>query len=51
MLSAIYAREGVALEHALLANWVGAASALLRPLVYVIRRHVLAGRTRTTPVT
>ncbi|SDG83690.1 MULTISPECIES: IS66 family transposase [unclassified Duganella] len=42
--SVIYAREGVELERALLANWVGAASALLRPLVDVIRRHVLAGR-------
>jgi len=41
--SVIYAREGVELERALLANWVGAASALLRPLVDVIRRHVLAG--------
>ena len=39
----IYAREGVELERALLANWVGAASALLRPLVDSIRRHVLAG--------
>jgi transposase len=42
--SVMYAREGVELERALLANWVGAASALLRPLVDVIRRHVLAGR-------
>ena len=41
--SVIYAREGVELERALLANWVGAASALLRPLVEAIRRHVLAG--------
>ncbi|WP_254679567.1 IS66 family transposase, partial [Janthinobacterium sp. HH106] len=41
--SVIYAREGVELERALLANWVGAASALLRPLVDAIRRHVLAG--------
>jgi transposase len=41
--SVIYAREGVDLERALLANWVGAASALLRPLVDAIRRHVLAG--------
>ena len=40
--SVIYAREGVELERALLANWVGAASALLRPLVDAIRRHVLA---------
>jgi transposase len=42
--SVIYAREGVELERSLLANWVGAASALLRPLVDAIRRHVLAGR-------
>lgn len=41
--SVIYAREGVELERALLANWVGAASILLRPLVDAIRRHVLAG--------
>ena len=37
----IYAREGVDLDRALLASWVGAASALLRPLVDAIRRHVL----------
>ncbi|MET3135658.1 transposase, partial [Oxalobacteraceae bacterium GrIS 1.11] len=42
--SVIYAREGVELERALLANWVGASSALLRPLVDAIRRHVLGGR-------
>jgi transposase len=40
--SVIYAREGVDLDRALLARWVGAASALLRPLVDAIRRHVLA---------
>ena len=40
--SVIYAREGVDLDRALLASWVGAASALLRPLVDAIRRHVLA---------
>jgi len=40
--SVIYAREGVELDRALLASWVGAASALLRPLVDAIRRHVLA---------
>lgn len=40
--SLIYAREGVDLDRALLASWVGAASALLRPLVDAIRRHVLA---------
>jgi transposase len=38
----IYARDGVDLDRALLASWVGAASALLRPLVDAIRRHVLA---------
>lgn len=41
--SVIYAREGVELDRALLASWVGAASALLRPLVEAIRQHVLAG--------
>jgi transposase len=40
--SVIYARDGVDLDRALLASWVGAASALLRPLVEAIRRHVLA---------
>jgi transposase len=39
----IYARDGVDLDRALLASWVGAASALLRPLVDAIRRHVLSG--------
>ncbi len=39
----IYAREGVELDRSLLANWVGASSALLRPLVDAIRRHVLSG--------
>jgi transposase len=41
--SEIYARDGVELDRALLASWVGAASGLLRPLVDTIRRHVLAG--------
>ena len=40
--SVIYARDGVDLDRALLAGWVGAASALLPPLVDAIRRHVLA---------
>ena len=34
--------EGVDFDRALLASWVGAASALLRPLVDAVRRHVLA---------
>jgi len=41
--SVIYAREGVNLDRALLADWVGASSALLDPLVDALRRHVLAG--------
>ncbi|MGV7211664.1 IS66 family transposase [Oxalobacteraceae bacterium A2-2] len=40
--SVMYAREGVDLDRALLASWVGAASALLQPLVEAIGRHVLA---------
>ena len=40
--SVIYAREGVDLDRALLASWVGAASALLRPLVDAVCKHVLA---------
>lgn len=39
--SVIYAHEGVDLDRALLASWVGVASALLRPLVDAIRKHVL----------
>jgi transposase len=35
--SVIYAREGVELERSLLASWVGAASALLRPLSGALR--------------
>jgi transposase len=38
----IYAREGIDLNRALMASWVGADSALLRPLVDAIRKHVLA---------
>jgi hypothetical protein len=47
----IYAREGVDLDRALLASWVGAASALLRPLVDAVRCHVLVASRlhRTTP--
>ena len=41
--SVIYGREGVELERSLLANWVGAASVLLRPLIDALRRHVFAG--------
>ncbi|WP_151639493.1 IS66 family transposase [Noviherbaspirillum aerium] len=40
--SAIYAREGVELSRSLLADWVGACSDLLAPLVDAIGRHVRA---------
>ena len=40
--SAIYACEGVELSRALLADWVGACSDLLAPLVDAIGRHVRA---------
>jgi transposase len=40
--SEIYAREGVDLERSTLADWVGAASYLLRPLVDRVRDHVLS---------
>ncbi len=44
--SVIYAREGVELDRALLADWVGASCALLEPLVDAIRCHVMAGAKR-----
>jgi transposase len=40
--SQIYARSGVELDRSTLAEWVGASSRLLAPLVEVLRRHVLA---------
>jgi transposase len=41
----IYAREGVELDRSTLADWVGAASALVEPLIEAIGRHVLGGHT------
>jgi transposase len=38
----IYAREGVELERATLADWVGGVSQLLAPLVEALRRHVMS---------
>ena len=38
----IYGREGVELDRATLADWVGQTSALLQPLVEALRRHVLS---------
>jgi transposase len=42
--SEIYGRQGVEIPRSTLADWVGAASDLLSPLVDAIRKHVLAGR-------
>lgn len=39
--SEIFAREGIDLDRSTLADWVGAASHLLAPLVDQIRKHVL----------
>jgi len=40
--SEIYARQGVELERSTLADWVGASSRLVEPLVEALRRYVLA---------
>jgi transposase len=50
-----FAREGIDLDVSTLADWVGACSATLAPLVELIRRHVLAaerlhGDETTVPV-
>lgn len=41
--SGIYARQGVELDRATLADWVGKAAVMLAPLADVIARHVRAG--------
>src|SRR5499425_2642130 len=49
----IYEREGVELDRATLAGWVGSVSGLLQPLVEVLRRHVMSAtklHTDDTPV-
>jgi len=43
--SQIYARDGVDLARSTLADWVGQSSALLKPLVDAIHRHVVGGDT------
>jgi Transposase and inactivated derivatives len=40
--SEIYAREGVELDRATLADWVGQTSRLFEPLVQALRRHVMS---------
>ena len=49
----MYAREGIELERATLADWVGSASRLLQPLVAALRRYVMSAEklhTDDTPV-
>jgi transposase len=53
--SETFAREGIELDVSTLADWVGAASAALAPLIALIRRHVMAagrlhGDDTTVPV-
>jgi transposase len=53
--SAVYAREGIELDTSTLADWVGACSATLTPLIEMIGRHVLTaerlhGDDTTVPV-
>ena len=43
--SQIYARDGVDLARSTLADWVGQASALLKPLVEAIHHHTVGGDT------
>jgi transposase len=42
--SQIYARDGIDLERATLAEWVGAAGALIDPLLQALGRYVLGGQ-------
>jgi transposase len=42
--SQIYARSGIELDRSTLAEWVGAASALLQPLIDTLGRYVLQGQ-------
>lgn len=48
--SEIYARSGLELDRALLAEWMGRLTFLLDPLVYAIGDHVRADR-RSMPTT
>ena len=41
--SEIYARQGVDISRSTLADWVGATSDLLAPLVDAVQKHILAG--------
>ena len=53
--SEVYAREGIELDVSTLADWVGACSAALAPLLVLVRAHVMAaerlhGDDTTVPV-
>jgi transposase len=53
--SDVYAREGIELDVSTLGDWVGACTAMLAPLVELIRRHILSadrihGDDTTVPV-
>jgi transposase len=42
--SLIYARQGVELDRATLANWMGTLGFMLRPVVHAIKQHVFAAK-------
>ena len=44
--SETYAREGIDLDVSTLADWVGACTSTLSPLVALIRAHVMAAKRR-----
>jgi transposase len=46
----IYGREGVDLDRATMADWVGKAAGLLRPLVEAIAAHVMDADDTPVPV-
>nr|WP_275943897.1 transposase [Gluconacetobacter takamatsuzukensis] len=45
--SEAFAREGIDLDTSTLADWVGASTATLAPLLALVRAHVLAAERRT----
>ena len=43
-MSLIYKREEVDPDHYTMAGWIGKSTALLEPLAYAIKKHVLKGQ-------
>ena len=43
-MSQIYKREEVDPDHYTMAGWIGKSTALLEPLAYAIKKHVLKGQ-------